>query len=57
MELPLTEKGRVVGGAGVQKKSRSSILCTLSLRYLLDFQMGVWSRQLEILVRDSRPVM
>ena len=57
MELPLTEKGRVVGGAGVQKKSRSSILCTLSLRYLLDFQMGIWSRQLEILVRDSRPVM
>lgn len=42
-----------MGEAGVQGESRRSVLYIIGLRCLTDFQMGILSRQLEILVWNS----
>lgn len=40
MELPFPEMGKIASEGGVEGKIRGSVLVRLSLRFLLDIQMG-----------------
>lgn len=51
--VAINRDGEAVGEAGVQGESRRSVLYVIGLGCLVDFQMGIPGRQLEILVWNS----